>query len=157
MVETINRDAGDKSKGFRLQRLRAISLLLDQMEKNDDSVSVFASTEYLDDVYIKTVNSAGVITYTEGDKNYDSGKRFSFMSKEVTNSLVIFLDNWLNCEMSKTLYYCFYTNIHYTFERDKTEVIKKLGIILPEKPILDYLTKDDFNDVVVECIKKIVV
>lgn len=153
-VETINRDAGDKSKGFRLQRLRAISLLLDQMEKNDGKISVFASTEYLDDVYIKTVSPEGIITYTEGDKNYDSSKRFSFMSKEVTNSLIIFLDNWLNCEMSKTLYYCFYTNINYTFEKDKTEIIKKLGIKLPEKPILEYLTTYELNDVVIECIKK---
>lgn len=153
-VNTINRDAGDKSKGFRLQRLRAISLLLDQMEKNDDKISVFASTEYLDDVYIKTVSPEGIITYTEGDKNYDDTKRFSFMSKEVTNSLIIFLDNWLNCDMSKTLYYCFYTNVHYTFEKDKTETIKKLEIVLPENPILDYLTTNDFNDVVIECIKK---
>ncbi|MDA2733679.1 hypothetical protein PDQ75_00780 [Bacillus cereus group sp. Bc015] len=154
MAKTINRDAGDKSKGFRLQRLRAISLLFDQMEKNDDKISVFASTEYLDDVYIKKVSPDGIITYTEGDKNYDKTKKFSFMSKEVTNSLIIFLDNWLNCEMSDTLYYCFYTNIHYTYEKDKTEIIKKLGIVLPEKSILDYLTVYEFNEEVIECIKK---
>lgn len=152
-ADTIKRDAGDKSKGFRLQRLRAINLLLDQMEKKHEKISVFASTEYLDDVYIKTVTPEGIITYTEGDKNYDASKKFSFMSSEVTNSLIIFLDNWLNCEMSKTLYYCFYTNIQYTFEIN-TKIIKELGIKLPEKPILDYLTTSDFNDVVIECIKK---
>lgn len=154
MAKTINRDAGDKTKGFRLQRLRAISLLFDQMEKNDDRISVFASTEYLDDVYIKKVSPDGIITYTEGDKNYDKSKKFSFMSREVTNSLIIFLDNWLNCKMSDTLYYCFYTNIQYTYEKDKTETIKKLGIMLPEKPILDYLTAYEFNEEVIECIKK---
>ncbi|MCU1805164.1 hypothetical protein NVV31_07060 [Cytobacillus firmus] len=153
-VKTINRDAGDKSKGFRLQRLRAINLLLEQMEKDNDKISVFGSTEYLDDVYIKTVSPDGIITYTEGDKNYDPLKKFSFMSKEVTNSLIIFLDNWLNCEMSNHLYYCFYTNIHYTYEKDKTEIIKKLGITLPEKPILDYLTNNQLDDVVIDCIKK---
>ncbi|HHP1052960.1 hypothetical protein [Bacillus cereus group sp. BfR-BA-01354] len=153
MAKTINRDAGDKTKGFRLQRLRAISLLFDQMEKND-SISVFASTEYLDDVYIKKVSPDGIITYTEGDKNYDNSKRFSFMSREVTNSLIIFLDNWLNCDMSDTLYYCFYTNIQYTYEKDNTQTIKKLGIKLPEKPILDYLTAYEFNVEVIECIKK---
>lgn len=154
MSETINRDAGEKLKGFRLQRLRAISLLLEQMEKNNnDRVSVFASTEYLDDVYIKTVSPDGVITYTEGDKNYDKSKKFSFMSKEVTNSLIIFLDNWLNCEMSNTLYYCFYTNIEYTYEIN-TKIIKQLAIQLPEKPILDYLTTYNFDEAVIECIKK---
>ncbi|QWG56017.1 hypothetical protein EXW50_11530 [Bacillus mycoides] len=154
MAKTINRDAGDKTKGFRLQRLRAISLLFDQMEKNDDRISVFASTEYLDDVYIKKVSPDGMITYTEGDKNYDNSKKFSFMSREVTNSLIIFLDNWLNCDMSDTLYYCFYTNIQYTYEKDNTPTIKKLGIELPEKPILDHLIAYEFNKEVIECIKK---
>lgn len=153
-TKTINRDAGDKSKGFRLQRLRAISLLLDQMEKKDDKISVFASTEYLDDVYIKTVSPEGVTTYTEGDKNYDESKKFSFMSKEVTNSLIIFLDNWLNCNMSDTLHYCFYTNINYTYEKDNTPIIKKLKIKLPKRPILECLLASNHDEVVIECIKK---
>lgn len=154
MVDTINRDAGDKLKGFRLQRLRAISLLLEQMEqRNNEQVAVFASTEYLDDVYIKRVSPDGVITYTEGDKNYDKSKKFSFMSKEVTNSLIIFLDNWLNCDMSDKLYYCFYTNVEYTYEKN-TKIIKQLAIQLPENPILDYLTTYNFEEAVIECIKK---
>jgi len=75
------------------------------------------------------------------------------MSGEVTNSLIIFLDNWLNCDMSESLYYCFYTNIHYTYEVNRGKT-KELGIILPDKPILDYLTDYSFNDEVIECIKK---
>lgn len=152
-VDTIKRDAGDKSKGFRLQRLRAIDLLLDEMEKNDGNISVFASTEYLDDVYIKTVSPEGIITYTEGDKNYDDSKRFSFMSKEVTNSLIIFLDNWLNCDFSPTLYYCFYTNVNYTKEKN-TKLITTLNINLPEKPILEYLIGNLICEEIVDCIKK---
>ncbi|PFL14042.1 hypothetical protein COJ07_28575 [Bacillus cereus] len=152
-VETTKRDAGDKSKGFRLQRLRAIKLLFDQMEKKDEHVAVFASTEYLDDVYIKTVTNKDSITYTEGDKNYDPSKKFSFMSKEVTNSLIIFLDNWLNCDFSKSLYYCFYTNVNYTNERN-TKLLEKLEITLPDKPILECLINNKIDDKVIECIKK---
>src|SRR5690606_34425551 len=114
---------------------------------------VFASTEYLDDVYIKTVTPEGSDTYTEGDKNYDESKKFSFMSKEVTNSLIIFLDNWLNCDLSENLYYCFYTNVNYTYEKN-TELIKELKITLPKLPILDYLTKNQLDDQVIDCIKK---
>ncbi|MFF3025666.1 hypothetical protein ACFVRR_24100 [Gottfriedia sp. NPDC057948] len=152
-VKTKDREAGDKSKGFRLQRLRAINLLLEQMEKNDENISVFASTEYLDDVYIKTVSPDGIITYTEGDKNYDPAKRFSFMSNEVTNSLIIFLDNWLKCELSETLYFCFYTNVEYTKEKN-SPTVKKLSITLPSKAILEYLVNNELEDDVIECIKK---
>ncbi|WP_078393436.1 hypothetical protein [Shouchella patagoniensis] len=152
MVDTINRDNGDKSKGFRLQRLRAISLLLDKMDLNDDKVHVFASTEYLDDVYIRTVSPQGLIINTEGDKNYDPNSKFSFMSKEVTNSLIIFLDNWLNCDMSESMYYCFYTNINYTNERN-SKLLEKLKIKLPQKPMLDYLIIGEYDEVI-DCIKK---
>ncbi|QJX76987.1 hypothetical protein [Priestia megaterium] len=152
-VKTIKRDAGDQSKGFRLQRLRAINLLLEQMDKNDEKVSVFASTEYLDDVYIKTVTREGSVVLTEGDKNYDESKRFSFMSKEVTNSLIIFLDNWLNCDFSENLFYCFYTNVNYTQERN-TQLIKKLEIELPPHSILECLIDNRIDDQIIDCIKK---
>ncbi|WP_053217773.1 hypothetical protein [Virgibacillus senegalensis] len=153
VVETINRDAGDKSKGFRLQRLRAIELLLDKMEVTDGTAAVFASTEYLDDVYIKTVTPEESSTYTEGDKNYDKTKKFSFMSHEVTNSLIIFLDNWLNCDLSENLYYCFYTNVDYTYER-KTKLLKDLEIDLPKSPILDCLVRNQLDQNIIDCIKK---
>ncbi|MCY7776847.1 hypothetical protein P9D47_07610 [Bacillus haynesii] len=152
-VNTINRDAGDKSKGFRLQRLRAIQLLLEQMEHRDENVSVFASTEYLDDVYIKTVTHEGSTTHLEGDKNYDISKKFSFMSEEVTNSLIIFLDNWLNCDMSESLFYCFYTNVNYTKEKN-SQTTKSLDIKLPELPVLKLLIEKRIDDKVVDCIKK---
>lgn len=152
-VRTINRDAGDKSKGFRLQRLRALKLLLDQLEEKGENVCVFASTEYLDDVYIKTVSNEESIVFTEGDKNYDESKSFSFMAKEVTNSLIIFLDNWLSCDFSDSLYYCFYTNVGYTKERE-VALIKKLQIELPEKAILEYLIENQLNSEVIDCIKK---
>lgn len=151
--KTINRDAGDKSKGFRLQRLRAIKLLLEQMNKSNQNIAVFASTEYLDDVYIKTVTADGVIEYTEGDKNYDDSKRFSFMSKEVTNSLIIFLDNWLNCSFSDDLFYCFYTNVKYTYEID-SKLLKTLNITLPKESILKCLIENKIDSKVIECIKK---
>lgn len=152
-VKTINRDAGDKSKGFRLQRLRALKLLLDQIEEKGEGVCVFASTEYLDDVYIKTVTHEDSIVLTEGDKNYDESKSFSFMSKEVTNSLIIFLDNWLTCDFSESLYYCFYTNVGYTKER-QVAIIKNLQITLPEQPILEYLINKNLNSNIIDCIKK---
>lgn len=152
-VKTINRDAGEQSKGFRLQRMRALKLLLEKLNSGESKSCVFASTEYLDDVYIKTVSPSGIITYTEGDKNYDINKKFSFMSPEVVNSLIIFLDNWLQYDMSPNLHFCFYTNINYTKEIN-SGTVKKLAITLPKNPILEYLLNKKLDIDVLECIKK---
>lgn len=152
-AKIINRDAGEQTKGFRLQRLRALKLLLEKLSEGNKKSRVFASTEYLDDVYIKTVNSEGIIMYTEGDKNYNPQMRFSFMSHEILNSLIIFLDNWFQCDFSPNLYFCFYTNVQYTKEKNSS-TIKRLKIQLPDKSILEYLLNSDINDEVLECIKK---
>jgi hypothetical protein len=142
----INREAGDKGKGFRLQRLRAIKQLLTVIEEMDkkDIVAVYASTEYLDDVYIKTVSTDSSTIRTEGDKNYDPKKFFSFMSDEVTNSIIIFLDCWIEHKLSDNLFFCFYTTVKYTKE-NQTQKLTKLGIEVPDKEILKLLIDKNYE------------
>jgi len=152
----INREAGDKGKGFRLQRLRAIKQLLEVIEEMDkkDIVAVYASTEYLDDVYIKTITSAGSKIRTEGDKNYNpKKKKFSFMSNEVTNSLIIFLDCWIEHKFSDNFFFCFYTTVEYSKE-NQTKGLTGLGIKVPDKEILRLLIEKDYNyGNVIHCVK----
>lgn len=140
---TINRESGDKGKGFRLQKLRAIKLLLDEMNRKEQ-VFVYAATEYYEDVFFKTVENDKVREYAEGDKNYDPERSFSFMSGEVRNSMVSFLDCWLNQKMSKSLVFGFYTNIKIAKEKN-TDYTRSLGITLPDKPIIKLLMDRNFG------------
>ncbi|WP_199426662.1 hypothetical protein [Thermaerobacillus caldiproteolyticus] len=142
-MSTIKREVGEQGKGFRLQRLRAIKLLLDKM-KQSDNVAVYAGTEYIDDVYIKSIDRQQVQEIAEGDKDYHSKKSFSFMSEEVKNSLISFLDCWLQYK-SDGLYFCFYTNVKVGKERN-SEYLKGLGVTLPKSPIIELLMNKKYDE-----------
>ncbi len=144
MTDVKNREAGEKQKGFRLQKLRAIELLLDRMEQKG-RISVCAATEFKDDVYYKEVLADGTVKiYTEGDKNYDPEKAFSFSAKEVRNSVVILIDCWLEFNMSDTVFFGFYTNIKIAKEYNVAR-IKELKITLPDKPMLQLLSERNYK------------
>ncbi|WP_042375583.1 hypothetical protein, partial [Neobacillus jeddahensis] len=142
-MSTINREVGEQGKGFRLQRLRAIKLLFEKMNASQKAI-VYAGTEYLDDVYVKSIDSEKVDVIAEGDKNYDSKNAFSFMSNEVKNSLISFLDCWFQYD-SEGLIFCFYTNVSIGKEYN-TKNLKGLNITLPEEPIIKLLMKKDFEN-----------
>jgi len=140
--QTIDRESGDKSKGSRLQRLRAIRFLLDKMT-NSDTVAVCAATEFLDDVYTKLVRIDGTVeVLSEGDKNYKAGSIFSFHSDEVKNTLVGFIDCWIEYNSSASLNFCFYTNAKSGMERN----IKEIAEVRPKESILKQLMNKNFND-----------
>jgi hypothetical protein len=141
-MSTINREVGIQGKGFRLQRLRAIKLMFDKMNVSEKAV-IYAGTEYLDDVYIKSIEKENVEIIAEGDKNYESKDTFSFMSNEVKNSLISFLDCWFQYN-SDGLIFCFYTNVKIGRENN-TKFTKKLGITFPDKPIIELLIERDYS------------
>lgn len=138
--DSIIREVGEQSKGPRLQKLRAIKYLLDEMENGN--ISVYVTIEYQDDVYKKSVNNNESEEFVESDKNYDSTNSFTFMSDEIRNSLVSFIDCFIINKMSESLYFNFYTNVNYGKEY-QTKNVKQLGVILPEEPILEYLVKNE--------------
>lgn len=142
--ETINREVGENSKGFRLQRLRAIRLLLDALTKSEN-VYVFAAIEYYDDVYFRTVEDDTVEEYAESDKDYTSKDAFSFNSPEVKNSLVSFLDCWFTNRMSESLYFGFYTNVLVGKEKH-TQRLSSLQVTIPKKPIINLLKEGEYSD-----------
>ncbi|USK62279.1 hypothetical protein [Peribacillus asahii] len=142
-MTTINREVGEQGKGFRLQRLRAIKLLFEKMNASQKAV-IYAGTEFFDDVYIKAIEDEKVEVIAEGDKNYDSKPSFSFMSNEVKNSLISFLDCWFQHDI-EGLIFCFYTNVKIGKEYN-TQYLKGLNINLPVEPIIELLMKKDFDN-----------
>ncbi|UGB29954.1 hypothetical protein [Metabacillus sp. B2-18] len=138
----INREAGDKGKGARLQKLRAVNYLLDNMI-DKENIAVCVANELFDDVYLKTLKADGSTqTVIEGDKNYNPDSKFSFHSNEVTNSLIILLDCWIINRMSESVIFCFYTNAKY----GKENHINGLKNVLPKEPILRLLKNYNYSD-----------
>ncbi|MCU6791954.1 hypothetical protein OB236_07425 [Paenibacillus sp. WQ 127069] len=139
----ISRVVGEQSKGERLQRLRAIQLIFDELEKSTN-ISVLVACEYIEDVYITSNDGNGKSNeYLESDKSYES-KCFSLNSDEVKNSLVSFLDVFLH--HGQHIRFGFYTNTGITNERT-TELLKKHKLELPEKELMRLLLDKDYNEV----------
>jgi type II secretory pathway predicted ATPase ExeA len=98
-----------------------------------------AAVEYGGDIYVE--DSAK--TYVEENKAYGS-KDFSFASAEVKNTLVYFLDFWLNNNRKPGIAFGFYTTNSISKEI-KAGQIKTMNIQLPEEPILDLLVKKEYE------------
>lgn len=141
----INRDASDKIKGFVLQKWRATELLIDTLLEGKYT-HVYCAIEKFDDVYQRILTDDGLKENFEQDKNYKSS--FSFSSDEVKKSLVNFFDIWCRNELSESIRFAFYTTSNYTKEKN-TEVIERLGIMLPDRPIIELLRdrRYEYNDV----------
>ena len=95
MTQIINRDAADKTKGFRLQKLRAAKLLLEASSENSYVNFYYAAIEVEEDVtIIKTIdfNTEQII---EEDKNFSPDSNFTIFSNAVLNTLVSFFDIYI--------------------------------------------------------------
>jgi len=136
-TKTIPREANDKSKGFTLQKLRATSLMLSQIKKNSTAVFI-AAVEYGGDVYLDDGTK-----YVEENKAYGS-KDFSFASGEIKNTLVYFLDFWLDNHCDDKIRFGFYSTNKIAREIIAGK-IKVLGIALPPEPILSLLQSKSYD------------
>ncbi|MDQ1150864.1 hypothetical protein QE382_002848 [Sphingobacterium zeae] len=138
----IIREASDKIKGISLQKLRALTLAFDTIEKNENA-QLHIAIEYVGDVYIYSENRRHI----EENKNYDS-RNFSFVSPQVLNTIVYFLDYWMKDTIgrSKNVVFSFYSTNAIAKEK-QTEKLNSLGIILPDNAILTLLEeKSELNE-----------
>jgi hypothetical protein len=140
MSETIIRETS--WKGQRLQKMRLANLLLDSIEKNPKT-QIYGAIEYGQDVFTNNRGDKDPKINFEEDKNYADSK-FSFQSHEVINTLVSFIDIWIEFEYSPNLRFGFYTTAGISKE-SKTDVVKTNSIELPDKPILELLSKADYS------------
>ncbi len=156
-TETIDREAGDTGKGFRLQLIRAIQLMLNTI-KQDANTVFFTAVENLEDVSHQVIADGEVSNYFEEDKNYDLNGNFTIFSPSVTNTLVSFFDIYINqFRTSNNVYLGFYTTRNIGKER-KTKLDSGKTLPLPDKPILEILRSlDDASDESVNLVKDILV
>ncbi|GBC63430.1 hypothetical protein DENIS_4424 [Desulfonema ishimotonii] len=155
--ETIDREAGDSGKGFRLQLIRAIKLMLNTIKQNSNAV-FFTAIENLEDVFHQTIDNGEINNYFEEDKNYDVNGNFTIFSPPVINTLVSFFDIYIDqFRTSNNVFLGFYTTRNIGKER-KSKLENGSEISLPEKPILD-IVKDIENtpEGVLDTVKKILV
>ncbi|ERS88442.1 hypothetical protein Q672_10540 [Marinobacter sp. EVN1] len=156
-AETIDREAGDSGKGFRLQLIRAIKLMLQTIQR-DQSTVFFTAVENLEDVSHQTIVDGEVSNYFEEDKNYDLNGNFTIFSPPVINTLVSFYDIYIDqFRTSNSVYLGFYTTRGVGKER-KSKLNSDKEITLPESPILEILQSlDGASDEVVSLVKEILV
>lgn len=156
-AETIDREAGDSGKGFRLQLIRAIKLMLQTIQR-DQSTVFFTAVENLEDVSHQTIVDGEVSNYFEEDKNYDLNGNFTIFSPPVINTLVSFYDIYVDqFRTSNSVYLGFYTTRGVGKER-KSKLNGDKEITLPESPILEILQSlDGASDEVVNLVKEILV
>ncbi|MFT4734109.1 MAG: hypothetical protein ACI9K1_001064 [Arcticibacterium sp.] len=148
-TETIDREAGDSGKGFRLQLIRAIKLML-QTIKQDTNTVFFTAVENLEDVSHQLIIDGKVSNYFEEDKNYDTNGSFTIFSPPVSNTLVSFFDIYIEqFRSSDNLFLGFYTTRGIGKERKKK--LKNGEVIsLPATPILELITSEEriSNDII---------
>ncbi|MBA2780661.1 hypothetical protein [Billgrantia kenyensis] len=157
IAETIDREAGDSGKGFRLQLIRAIKLMLKTISQDTNTV-FFTAVENLEDVSHQTIVAGEVSNYFEEDKNYDLNGNFTIFSPPVINTLVSFFDIYVDqFRTSDKVYLGFYTTRNIGKER-KSKLDSGQEITLPDKPILEILQSlGDASDEVVGLVKDVLV
>lgn len=135
----INREAGDKTKGFTLQKQRALALFFDTIKKQPNS-HVNVAIEYQGDVFLQNDE----VGYIEEQKNYDELSTFSFNSPQILNTLVYFLEIWFSENQSSSIKFGFYST-NKTTKENNTERTKKLKIELPEDGLLNLVVAKDYD------------
>lgn len=123
-IEHISREAGDKTKGFRFQKLRAAIRFLQRVQENSDG-QVHCAMELLEDSVLYDGNSESLIS---GEENKYYGSRISFNSAALKNTLVAFLDLYFAFARSGELKLGVYASAEIAQERIAADFRQKLGL-----------------------------
>lgn len=119
----ISREAGDKTKGFRFQKLRAAIRFLARAEANRDGL-VHCAMELLEDSVLIDGSDTALIT---GEENKFYGSGLSFNSSAIKNTLVAFLDLYFTFQRSSDVRLGIYASATVANERIAAEVRAALG------------------------------
>lgn len=142
--EHISREAGDKTKGFRFQKLRAAIRFLQRVQENSDG-QVLCAMELLEDSVLYDGNSEQLIS---GEENKYYSSRISFNSAALKNTLVAFLDLYFAFMRSGALKLGIYASAEIAQERISAEFRQGLGLEPTQKhyDILKLLTLGETLD-----------
>ena len=155
-TKTISREASDKTKGFRLQKLRAIRLMLSTLECDENAI-FYTAIEDVEDISHTTLSGDDDAKYYEEDKNYDKGHNFTIFSPEVKNTLVSFFDIFVaSWKSSDEVRLGFYTTASVGKERKKF-LVDDVEVEAPELAVLDILSSGlDVDDEIIGMVKSVV-
>jgi hypothetical protein len=140
-VDHISREAGDKTKGFRFQKLRAAIRFLQRVAANR-SGQVHCALELLEDSVLYDGSADALIS---GEENKFYGSRISFNSSAVKNTVVAFLDLYFTFYRTGELGLGVYASAEFAQERITADQRKKLGYTDEQKnyDILKKLVQKD--------------
>jgi len=155
-TQVINREASDKTKGFRLQKIRAIRLMLETLESQDRAI-FYTAIENVEDVSHTEITGDNPGTYYEEDKNYNEDQNFTIHSAAVKNTLVSFFDIYIGkWNSSGDVRLGFYTTASIGKER-KSCIVDGAEATLPSEPILKTLSSGSkLPDAVVTIVKNVI-
>lgn len=149
-MAVINRDASDKYKGFRYQKLRLAKKILELIRTNPKT-NIIAIPEHRDDSFLIRPDGK-----QEFEQNKEYSNNFSFNSIEVRKSVINFLDIYFELDRDPFLHFVFYTNVDYVKER-RNNLLDEINLKPLNKPIIDYLIKQDYQDEVIEYVSKVII
>lgn len=128
-VGVISREAGDKTKGFRFQKLRAAIRFLNRVEVTPNG-QVHCAIEFLEDSIVLD-GSADALISAEENKYYTSG--LSFNSVAIKNTVVAFLDLHFSFGGSSDLKLGVYASAQIAKEKITAEVRESIGLEAKQK------------------------
>lgn len=151
----INRNATATDAGFRLQKMRAVKLILSELSKDRES-TFWCSLEQGADVVLKSAEESKVSVYEEEDKHYDPETSFTLNSTEVLNTFVILIDRLYEEKFSEHLKFGFYSTNRVAKER-QTLLATSLGVSFPDYSLLKTISDKKYPDDTIEIASKLIV
>lgn len=118
---TISREAGDKTKGFRFQKLRAAIRLLERIAAQPATAQTYCALEFIEDSAILAGDGPVCV---EENKQYSSS--LSFNSPAIKNSIVAFLDSDAAYGYSKGLHFGLYASAEIADERLTLKTVQEV-------------------------------
>lgn len=137
MTAVIAREAGDKTKGFRFQKLRACIRLLNEIIANKNK-RVFCAIELLEDS-ILIEESGPVLANVEENKNYSSA--LSFNSEPVRNTVIAFIDIDFRFFNDESVKLSFFASATVGGERFSLDICQIAGVPQNSTKILKKLSE----------------
>jgi hypothetical protein len=146
-VDHISREAGEKTKGFRFQKLRAAIRFLQRVGSNSIG-QIQCAMELLED---SVLFDGDANTLIEGEENKYYGSKISFNSPALRNTVVAFLDLYFTFSRTGELGLGVYASAELAQERMSAAQRNKLGYqgeqknydILKKLVIKDELTDEE--------------
>lgn len=145
MDSIINREASEKTKGYRFQKIRACIRLLEKINSAGSSNRFSCAIELLEDSFLVDENENPAISLEE-NKYYTSS--LTFNAKPIRNTIVAFLDLSFRYLHDPKTSLCVFASATIGDERPSETLLTSLGIEKKEpcSILKNLIAKKDLSD-----------